>query len=394
MKKILWASPNTLLDSANGAALSIREILTQLSKNDFEIKILGATIVVNPNGMSFLNQFSQVFKENLHKFIKIKDDNLEHQLLITETIFRRRMLSFEEKIWFDEYCRILDEFKPDFVFFFDNSLITYLTASEAKHRGITTVVYLAHCNNRGKRWQRDVDLILTDSHATAELYKKRENYTLIPIGKFIPQEKYKATSSKKENILFINPSLEKGVIVVIQLALYLEKIRPEIKFEIVESRSSFKNILKTISNKIGKERDSLSNIILTPNNNDMKPIYGRSKIVLVPSLSWESSSRVIVEAMINGIPIVATNRGGTVETLGNCGFLINLDSKYYDEPYNTLLQEYEIIEIAKVITKLYDDKEFYEKISKITLDEYDKKHNIYLKTENLINILKKSQQKN
>lgn len=65
-------------------------------------------------------------------------------------------------------------------------------------------------------------------------------------------------------------------------------------------------------------------------------------LVLVPSLWWESSSRVIVEAMINSIPIIATNRGGISETLGKCGFLINLNSKYCEKPYDKFLQENEM----------------------------------------------------
>ena len=45
-----------------------------------------------------------------------------------------------------------------------------------------------------------------------------------------------------------------------------------------------------------------------------------TKIALMPSLCCENQPLVVVEAMINGIPVIASDRGGMPEAFGDCGF--------------------------------------------------------------------------
>lgn len=389
MKKILWAAPNSLLDTTNGAALSVKEMLYQLSLSGFEIKILGCIITTSPNGMTFFENFKDVIGANMGKFVTLKENGLEHRLLVTRNNNRRIMLSYEEKIWFDEYCKMLDEFQPDFVYFFDHSLLSYLTANEAKVRGIKTVVYLAHPKVTGQRWKRDVDLIFTDSQATAKLYKETEGYEMVCVGTFISPTLYKAKSFSKKNILFVNPTLEKGAVFVIQLALFLEKRRPDIKFEVVESRSNFTQLLESVTSKLGSVRSSLSNVLLTPNTKDMKPIYSRAKVLLVPSLGWESSGRVIVEAMLNSIPIIGSNHGGIAETIGEGGFLLNFSQSAHEAPYERLFDAEILNSTANLLEKFCDDKAYYKQCSAQALHSYNTNHDIQTNTLKVISALNK-----
>lgn len=46
---------------------------------------------------------------------------------------------------------------------------------------------------------------------------------------------------------------------------------------------------------------------------DVRQLYGQTKVLLVPSLCEEGCPRVIVEALLNGIPVVAHNIGGISE---------------------------------------------------------------------------------
>jgi hypothetical protein len=41
--KILWANTYCLLDTSSGAAMSVRQMLLQLVKQGYEVRILGAT---------------------------------------------------------------------------------------------------------------------------------------------------------------------------------------------------------------------------------------------------------------------------------------------------------------------------------------------------------------
>jgi len=55
---------------------------------------------------------------------------------------------------------------------------------------------------------------------------------------------------------------------------------------------------------------------LLPEQSDMRKVWAETKVLLAPSIVAESFGRVCVEAGLNGIPVVASNRGGLSESAG------------------------------------------------------------------------------
>ncbi len=47
----------------------------------------------------------------------------------------------------------------------------------------------------------------------------------------------------------------------------------------------------------------------------------------MPSLWWENQPLIAIEAMINGIPVIGSDRGGIPETLGAAGFCLPLPDR-------------------------------------------------------------------
>ena len=64
------------------------------------------------------------------------------------------------------------------------------------------------------------------------------------------------------------------------------------------------------------------------NTPDPRDFYRVSRAVLVPSLWRESLGRVPIEAMANGIPVLASDRGALPETMGNAGFVFTIPERY------------------------------------------------------------------
>jgi glycosyltransferase involved in cell wall biosynthesis len=144
--------------------------------------------------------------------------------------------------------------------------------------------------------------------------------------------------------------------------MILEKERPDITFEVVESRGNWNHLVYKVQDQYGEERRVLTNVNITPNTNNMAAVYSRTKILLAPSLWWEAYGRVISEATINKIPAVVTNRGGLPEAAGPTGLIIELPQELYKAPYNRLPSAGKIREFIDTIIKLEDDSVTYKNI--------------------------------
>ena len=56
-------------------------------------------------------------------------------------------------------------------------------------------------------------------------------------------------------------------------------------------------------------------------------VYANTRLLLMTSLWLESFGLVAAEAMLNGIPVLASNRGALPETLGGAGFLFDIPAR-------------------------------------------------------------------
>ncbi len=338
--------------------MSAREMLRQLVFNGYEVAVLGATIFDSEKGLS---KFPEDWKKiiGMEEIILVQDSPLEHRLLVTARTARLLMTAHEADRWYALYIELLDTFKPDLVWFYGGQTLDLLIPDAAKERGIPCAAYLANGSYIGKRWYRDVDVIITNSQANSDYYARQDGFTSTPVGVFIDPVTVVAAEHTRNNILFINPSLEKGAGIVIQLALLLEKRRPDIKFEVVESRGNWQALVQQVTTHYGDPREALDNVIVIPNTTDMRSIYGRARLLLAPSLWWESSGRVVVEALLNGIPAIVTDRGGLPEMLGNGGIKVQFPEECYEKPYTSFPKLAILEPLVQKIIQFYDDEDFY-----------------------------------
>ena len=127
-------------------------------------------------------------------------------------------------------------------------------------------------------------------------------------------DRYRVARRSPGHVTFVNPIPEKGLGVAVEVA----RLLPEERFLFVEGGWS------------GVENDeallaaarALPNVELWPHQSDMRKVYAVTDILLVPSQLNESFGRVIVEAQVNGIPVVAADAGGLPFTIGEGGLLV------------------------------------------------------------------------
>ena len=359
--RILWITRSCLLDRSSGAAISARQMLRQLSDRGCDIRTISATIFDSEGGRE---RFEENLKgiDSLPAYMQVLDGEITHEVILTNS-YRKESMRFEElEALCAKYEKALKEFKPDIVWLFGGKYFDRMIAKRAKDEGALTAFYLVNSNYNGHGWYQNIDLVITDSHATSNLYKKRLGIEAKPVGTFIIKNEYLANEYSKKYVTFVNPTPSKGGLIVAQIALEMERRRPDILFEIVESRGKWIHALKPVSTALGEERSELKNVRVTPTTQDMRPIYGRSRVVLMPSLGWESGGRVISEAAVNGIPSIVTNRGGPAEAVGSGGIKINFPEQLFEPPFTKLLPKAGLEAIVTRIEKIFDDEEFYNQL--------------------------------
>ncbi|HEX8199583.1 MAG TPA: glycosyltransferase [Isosphaeraceae bacterium] len=86
--------------------------------------------------------------------------------------------------------------------------------------------------------------------------------------------------------------------------------------------------------------------------------WGVTRVGLLPSLWWENQPLVAVEAMVNGVPVIGSDRGGIPETLGRAGVVLPLPERL--TPATRMLPTPgEVMPWVEAVIRFWDDDAFY-----------------------------------
>ncbi len=328
MPKILWMSPYSLHDISSGASIHCKTVLECLAKRGFEVWSCSSFIFDSPAGASVFNNLKDKIDSSKKSVFEIDDAGIHYIYTRSSSNFEQEQNLNDQELLFKVYCSVLDNFKPDFVMGFGTGMISMTSFAEAQRRGIVTI-YPVLNGNHGNYAFPNTDLILTDSHASANLYFRRDQIRMIPTGQLFDPLYCISNKRKPKYITFINPSFEKGLSIFAKLAQYCQKAHPDLRFLVVNSHGNFAENIQYLHTKGNKDDHPLKpqdfdNVDMTPATNNMKPIYTVSKVIVTPSLWWESWGRVASEAVLNNIPVLGSTSGGLKEATFGAG--IHLDA--------------------------------------------------------------------
>jgi len=111
-------------------------------------------------------------------------------------------------------------------------------------------------------------------------------------------------------IVMINPCAVKGISIFLETAERL----PEYEFGVVPGWGT------TAADRSVLER--LPNVRILPNVKDIDEVLARTRVLLNPSLWYEGFGLIVMEAMLRGIPVVASDSGGLEEAKRGTGYVI------------------------------------------------------------------------
>jgi glycosyltransferase involved in cell wall biosynthesis len=122
------------------------------------------------------------------------------------------------------------------------------------------------------------------------------------------------TANRGRHVLFVNPVAKKGL----ETALELASRNPTIPFVFLESWPLDRPRVDALAGALRH----LRNVRFRRATLKMPEEYAQAKILLVPSVWEEPWARVVTEAQLSAIPVVATAIGGLPESVGPGGILV------------------------------------------------------------------------
>ncbi|MEN8190602.1 MAG: glycosyltransferase [Thermodesulfobacteriota bacterium] len=164
-----------------------------------------------------------------------------------------------------------------------------------------------------------------------------ESTVLLPL---VQPENYRF-EPLRETVLYINPTLLKGVETFFSVA----RLLPDLPFRVFESW----NLTPAWRNYCLKRAAELPNVEWCHPTRNLETLYGSARLLIMPSVWEEAYGRSAAEAQVSGIPVIASRRGGLVEAVGEGGLIIDADS----DPSVW----------AESIHRLYHDESLYRELS-------------------------------
>lgn len=257
-----------------------------------------------------------------------------------------RTVSHKERL--NEIELIIQEFKP-------NIILTQLMWSDialelASKNSIPSIIRVCKVpSNLDLSYYSSLapTAIISTSKCVQEYVKSTWNRNSLIIKLLVELENYIINKENfdpfNNNLIFMfNPLKRKGGLIFKEIAKKL----PQEQFGTVLGWSSLKE--NKNSKKFSKEYiqritesegskfdgslpeyinfDDCVNIRIFESEDDAKELYKKIKILLIPSQWEEAFGRVAIEAMVNGIPVIASDIAGLKESVSSGGILLEKDN--------------------------------------------------------------------
>jgi glycosyltransferase involved in cell wall biosynthesis len=250
--------------------------------------------------------------------------------------------------------RVLVRLRPEIFLTYGGQWVARKAMSAARRHGARVVVAVHNVAYQAASYFRQADAVLVPSRCAQEHYRKTLALECTAIPSPLNWERVHCPAIDRRYVTFVNPQPDKGVFVFARIAAELGRCRPDILLLVVEGRGQAGWLRRT-----GLDLASAGNLFQMANTPDPRDFYRVSRLVLMPSLWRESFARVPVEALLNGIPVLASRRGGLPETLAEAGFLLDIPEHYTPETREVPTAA-EVAPWVETILRLWDDAAFYE----------------------------------
>lgn len=183
--------------------------------------------------------------------------------------------------------------------------------------GRPTAVYLHNVEIHQVRGHLVPDpslLYLANSEFTARRWRALCGLHCAVVPPLVSPEAYRAGRGG-DSVLYVNPVPVKGVELMFALAARCADL-PFLVLESWQLQSHFREHCRRRAQQLG-------NITWSAATDDMRAVYARARMLLMPSVWEEAFGRTVVEAQLNGLPVLASDRGALPQLVGAAGITLD-----------------------------------------------------------------------
>lgn len=162
-----------------------------------------------------------------------------------------------------------------------------------------------------------------------------------------------------EFVTMVNPCAVKGIAIFLALADAL----PEVRFAAVPTWGTTAADLEALRRR--------PNVTLLEPVDDIERILERTRVMLVPSLWVEARGRIVVEAWLRGVPVIAAQVGGIPEAMMGLDYLVPVRpiARYRHQVDEQMVPVAEVPEQdtgpwRRALEELLGDRDRYERLSR------------------------------
>ena len=366
--RICFLSTMCLLDPVSGAAQSARNILETLADAGFRATAFTASLFDSNAEVDYGVQLGKQASASKGELVQIPCNGVEHSVFMTASSLGRKMTAEERQKLMATWRRYVSEIQPDIILSFGTSQLASEMRDAARRIGAKIVFYLGNADIKESDFVRPGDTGVCPSRYLADLYASRFGIQTAVINPVISPltlvEPGTGIGARPETrrlgfVTFVNPLPHKGLTLVARLIGRALDERPDMRFLLLEGRMP-RHLLK----RLKLDLPGLSNVWWLPEQRDMAAVYARTAVLLVPSFWTEGFGRSVVEAQLSSIPVLASNRGGLHEALGEGPQPLPVDQRCIENHY--AVPSPETVDLWwRTLLKLWDDDNAYTAASRL-----------------------------
>jgi glycosyltransferase involved in cell wall biosynthesis len=348
-RKLLFCSYHCADDRGSGAALSARDLLALLQGRNWNCRILCGPHIDTDDTSLVARRHAASLPDTRELFSVINSSLRGVPLALFKPDSATLPPSLPTGYAFVALLdRLLERDRPDVVLTYGGHWIGRAIISCAKQRGVPVVFWLRNCEYTNAQLFGPVDGIIVPCKYSQQYYQQRLGLQCTVIPTAVDWSAVQCDKIEGRFVTFVNPQPTKGLYWFLGIAKRLAEIRPDIPLLVVDGRagSAWRAELAV---------HGLANVQVMPPTDDPRDFYRITRMIVMPSLWKETLARVPIEAFINGIPVLASRRGGLVENLARAGVLLDIPARYTPETREIPCAN-EVAKWIETIIRLWDDE--------------------------------------